>query len=158
MRNLVLTAIILVLFSLSSCKFIKEKGWFGAGKADTLVTWHAIQDSIRVADSVALEIQNMKMAEQAKLESLQAIENERLAFEARFKYHIIVGSFITPEYARDHLELYKSMGYDAQIVEGPAGRFDLVSAEVHESITNAINRLVSYQDTVDFESWLYIRN
>ena len=73
-------------------------------------------------------------------------------------YHIIVGSFLTPEFADDHMAYYRSMGYDATIIDGPNARFNLVSAEVHESIGEAINRLTAFQDTVDFESWLYIRN
>lgn len=159
MRNIIASAIILSLsLSLSSCKFLKEKGWFGFGKADTLELWQARQDSIRVADSIAMEVEKMKLAEQARLDSLQAIEDARLEWESRFKYHIIVGSFLTPEYAQDHKDLYNSMGYKAQIIDGPAGRFNLVSAEVHESLSEAMKRLVCYQDTVDFESWLYIRN
>jgi len=157
MRNIVLSAIILTL-SLSSCKFIKEKGWFGIGKADTLVVWQVKQDSIRRADSIAMEIEKMKLAEQARLDSLQAIEDAQREWEARFKYHIIVGSFLTPEYAHTHRDFYISMGYDASIIDGPAGRFNLVSAEVHESVSEAMKRLVRYQDTVDFESWLYIKN
>ncbi len=157
MRNTLIIAVALLL-SLSSCKFIKEKGWFGTSKADTLVAWQAKQDSIRLADSVAIEIEKMKMIEQARLDSLQAIEDERQEWEARYKYHIIVGSFLTPEYAKDYVDMYKSMGYDAKIVMDSANRFNLVSAEVHESISEAINRLVCYQDTVNFESWLYIKN
>jgi hypothetical protein len=157
MRNiLIITAALLI--SLSSCKFIKEKGWFGTSKADTLVAWQAKQDSIRVADSIEVEIEKMKMQEQERLDSLQAIEDARMEWESRFKYHIIVGSFLTPEYANDYLAYYQSMGYNATIVPGPKGRFNLVSAEVHESISEAIRRLAAYQDTVDFESWLYIKN
>lgn len=157
MRNILIIAAVL-LISLSSCKFIKEKGWFGTNKADTLVVWMAKQDSIRVADSIEFEIEKMKMHEQERLDSLQAIEDAQLEWESRFKYHIIVGSFLTPGYADDHVAYYKSMGYNATILPGPKGRFNLVSAEVHESISEAINRLVCYQDTVDFESWLYIKN
>lgn len=157
MRKILFIAAAL-LISLSSCKFIKEKGWFGTSKADTLVAWQAKQDSIRVADSIELEIEKMKMHEQERLDSLQAIEDTRLEWESRFKYHIIVGSFLTPKYADDYLAYYKSMGYNATIVPGPKGRFNLVSAEAHESISEAIKRLACYQDTVDFESWLYIKN
>ncbi len=158
MRNILIIAVSL-LFSLSSCKFIKEKGWFGKSKTDTLLVWHAKQDSIRIANNEAIEIEKMKMVEQAKLDSLQSIENAQLEWESMYKYHIIVGSFLTPEYAADHVDLYRSMGYnDVRIIMDSAGRFNLVSAEGHESISKAINRLVCYQDTVEFESWIYIKN
>ena len=157
MRNIVVLALIF-LFSLSSCKFFKEKGWFGKNKSDTLIVWQIRQDSIRVADSIRAEIQKVKIAQQAKLDSLKAIEEERLLLENRFRFHIIVGSFLTPEYAADHVDYYRSMGYDATIVPDREARFNLVSAEVHESLKEAMRRLVAYQDTVDFEAWLYIRN
>lgn len=157
MRNILIIAVAM-LISLSSCKFIKKKGWFGTSKADTLVVWQAKQDSIRAADAMKLEIEKMKMLEQEKLDSLQAIADAQMEWESRFKYHIIVGSFLTPEYADDYLAYYKSMGYNATILPGPKGRFNLVSAEVHESISEAIKRLSAYQDTVNFESWLYIKN
>lgn len=151
--------IIIMLFSLSSCKFIREKGWFGTGKADTLEVWHARQDSIRLADSIAAELEKIKLIEQAKIDSLQAIEDARLAWEARFRYHIIVGSFLTPEYANDHLDMYLGMGYnDAAIINDRAGRFNLVSAEAHESLKEAMKRLYCFQDTVDFESWIYVKD
>ncbi|HCC70874.1 MAG TPA: hypothetical protein DEQ09_06965 [Bacteroidales bacterium] len=140
----------------NSCKFIEKKGWFGKSKADTMAVWLAKQDSIRVADSIQSEIDKMMVIEQARLDSIQAVEQAQLEWEARFKYHIIVGSFLTPEYADDYLNYYLSMGYNAQIIDGPENRFRLVSAEVHEDISFAFKRLSQYQDTVEFESWLYI--
>ncbi|MDZ7739507.1 MAG: hypothetical protein U5K32_10700 [Bacteroidales bacterium] len=142
----------------SSCKFIEEKGWFGKSKADTMAVWQARQDSIRVADSIQTEIEHMKAVEQARLDSLQAAEQAQREWEARYNYHIVVGSFLTPEYAEDYKSYYQSMGYDAKIIDGPRNRFRLVSAEVHENLNAAIKRLVQYQDTVNFESWIYIDN
>ncbi len=153
-----ITSITLALILLtSSCKFIEEKGWFGKSKVDTLAVWQARQDSIRVADSIKAEIEKMKAIEQARLDSMQAVEQARLEWEARYKYHIIVGSFLTPEFADEYKDYYRSMGYDAQIIDGPHNRFRLVSAEVHDNLNRAVKRLYQYQDTVDFESWLYIK-
>ncbi|MDT8400456.1 MAG: hypothetical protein RQ743_02080 [Bacteroidales bacterium] len=141
----------------SSCKFIKEKGWFGKSKADTMAVWLARQDSIRIAASIKAEEEKMKAIQQARLDSIQAARQAQSEWEERFKYHIIVGSFLTPEYAEDYLKYYNSMGYNAQIIPGPDNRFNLVSAEDHENLSRAIKRLYQYQDTVNFESWLYIK-
>ncbi|HDZ41199.1 MAG TPA: hypothetical protein ENH59_05930 [Bacteroidetes bacterium] len=141
----------------SSCKFIKEKGWFGKSKADTMAVWLARQDSIRIADSVKSEEEKMKAIRQARLDSIQTAQQAQREWEERFKYHIIVGSFLTPESAGDYLDYYRSMGYNAQIIAGPENRFNLVSAEVHDNLNRALKRLYQYQDTVDFESWLYIK-
>jgi hypothetical protein len=48
------------------------------------------------------------------------------------------------------------MGYDANMIQGPDERFRLISAEVHDNLSSARKRLYQYQDTVDFEAWLYI--
>ena len=39
--------------------------------------------------------------ENAKLDSIRKADEERLAMESKYKYNIIVGSFITPEYAKE---------------------------------------------------------
>ncbi|MEZ5000602.1 MAG: hypothetical protein R2727_08165 [Bacteroidales bacterium] len=157
MRSLA-ALLVLLLLSFSSCKFFREKGWFGKNKADTLVAWQARQDSIRVADSVKAEIAYMKELEQARLDSVMKADAERLEWENRFRYNIIVGSFLTPEYAREHMERYRSMGYDARIIPDSRDRFNLVSAEVHESLSKAFERLARFQDTVEFEAWIFVRN
>jgi len=152
-----LTAIFLsLLIMTSSCKFIKEKGWFGKSKVDTMTVWLQRQDSIRVADSIQAEIEKIRAIEQARIDSIQAAEQAQQEWENNYKYHIIVGGFLTPEYADDYLSYYQSMGFNAKIIEGPDNRFRLISAEVHDNINRALQRLRQYQDTVDFESWLYI--
>ena len=156
--RLLASLLVVLLFSLSSCKFVRDKGWFGKKSADTLIVWQARQDSIRVADSIKAEIDKMKQIEKARLDALKLAEEERLAWEAKYKYHIIVGSFLTPEYAEEHKSLYLSRGYDATIVPDSRDRFNLVSAEVHESLSKAFKRLKQFQDTVEFESWIYIKN
>lgn len=157
MRSLTALLIVLLL-SMSSCKFFREKGWFGKNKTDALEILKAQQDSIRISDSIKVEVEMMKRVEQARLDSLMVVEQQRVEQENRFKYHIIVGSFLTPEYAEDHKKLYLSMGYDAKIIQDSRGRFNLVSAEVHESMSSAFKRLVLFQDTVEFESWLFVKN
>lgn len=157
MRTLI-AILILVVISMTSCKFIEQKGWFGKKKVDPVAVMMARRDSIRVADSIRAEIEKMKAIEQARLDAIVAEENARLEMESRFKYHIIVGSFLTPQYAEDHKVLYKSMGYDVTIVPDSRGRFNLVSAELHETMSKAFSRLQNFQDTVDFEAWLFVRD
>lgn len=150
------TIFLAFLLLTSSCKFIEEKGWFGKSKADTMAVWQARQDSLRVADSIKAEVDRMKAREQARIDSIRSAEQARSEWEQRFRYHIIVGSFLTPEYAEDYLQYYRSMGYDAHIIKDRDDRFNLVSAEVHENLNRAARRLYQYQDTVNFEAWLYV--
>ena len=80
-----------------------------------------------------------------------------MALESRFRYNIIVGSFITPQYAIDFAEVYRKKGYDTRILKVAGSRFELVSAEVHENFRKAVERLKYFQETVELEAWMYIK-
>jgi hypothetical protein len=155
MKTAITIFLALILIS-NSCKFIEKKGWFGKSKAREEAALVARQDSIRVADSLKAVTEQMRAIEQARLDSVRAIEQAQFEREAMYKYHIIVGSFLTPEYADDYQKYYKSLGYDAQIIPDSRNRFNLVSAEVHDNLNQAVRRLYQFQDTVEFEAWLYI--
>lgn len=157
MKRSILLLVICLLVCLPSCKFIRKKGWFGTRKAESVLVLQARQDSIRLADSLQSVIARNAAIEQARLDSLNRIEQERLAYEARFKYHIIVGSFITPEYARDFQVYIQKEGYNSRIIQKPDSRFELVSAESHESLRKAVDRLIQFRDTVAYDAWIYIR-
>ncbi len=155
MRSL-LVSLSIVLLLLPSCNFVKKKGWFGTGRAAE-AAMQIRMDSIRVADSLArvraaeLELER----EQAIQDSLLMLEEEMNYYAYQYRYHIIVGSFITPEYALDHSDFYSSMGYQTQIIEGING-FDLVSAMGLDDYSQSLYQLENFKDTVDIESWLYI--
>ncbi len=150
-----LTALIIVIFlaALPSCKFFKEKV-FGR-KARAQAEWQARQDSIRVADSIRKAQEILLAIEQARQDSMRIAEEERLANET--KYNIIVGSFMTPEFAKAYADEYTQMGYSVRIMKPGNSKFELVAAEGHKSLGTAIRRLAQFQDTVQVESWLYIQ-
>jgi hypothetical protein len=153
-----LSAIILLVFLtvMPSCKFLQSKGLFG-GKAKKLALLMAQQDSIRVVDSIRKVQDNLMAIEKAKLDSIQRADEERLSLDARLKYNIIVGSFITPEYAKALSEEYRKLGYDPKIIREPGNRFEFVVAEAHNSFRTAVDRLMKFQDTVQIDSWMYIK-
>jgi hypothetical protein len=155
--RLILTYIFMALLILSpSCTRIKERGLFGK-KAKTLEMLRAQQDSIRIADSLKRVENRLRAIEEARLDSIVQAETERAAYEARNKYNIIVGSFITPEYAKSWAEEYRKQGYDPRIIRMDDSRFELVVAESHEQFSKAMTRLEQFQDTVDIDTWLYIK-
>jgi hypothetical protein len=157
MRQLAVFFIIVALLVLPSCKFLREKGFIGR-RADTMAVWLAKQDSIRVADSIR-SVQNRLLAiENARLDSLRKAEQEKLEWESKFKYNIILGSFITPEYARNFSADLSKKGYKARILPLEGTKFEMVSVEAHESFRNAVNRLKQFQDTVATDAWLYMVN
>ncbi len=153
MRHLIGFIVIVLLVVFPSCKYFK------AGKrgknADTMASLQARQDSTRVADSIRLEQARLLAIESANAEADRVAEEQRLALET--KYNIIVGSFITPEYAKSLNEEYIKNGYNSQIVKMDGGRFELVAAEGHKSFRKAVERLKEFQDTVQPDAWIYIK-
>jgi hypothetical protein len=154
MKHLPVILLIVFITILPSCKFFREKGLFNK-KARTLAILKAEQDSIRVADSVRKVQEKFFALENARLDSIRLADEERLSLAS--KYNIIVGSFITPEYARAWADVYSKRGYNTNIIRMEGSRFELVSAEAHENLRKAFNRLKQFQDTVEVDAWIYIK-
>ncbi|EFK96799.1 conserved hypothetical protein [sediment metagenome] len=112
----------------------------------------ARQDSLRVADSLRRAQEELLAIEVARQDSIRRAEEELLAN----KFHIIVGSFITPEYARTLAEEYTSKGHNVRILQMQGGRFELVSAEAFNNLRQAIDKLKDYQENIVLDAWLYI--
>lgn len=145
----------MLLILTPSCKWLREKGIFGR-KADTMAVWMARQDSLRVTDSIR-KVQDRLMAfENARLDSLRMINEEMNSWNSKYRYNIIVGSFITPEYARKYSDRFASEGYKTRILKLEGTQFEMVSAEAHESFYKARERLKLFQDTVVIDAWMYI--
>jgi hypothetical protein len=156
MRNFITVFFLVFLVLTPSCKKIRERGLFGK-KARTLEMLKAEQDSIRVADSLKRVQNRLKAIEEARLDSIRMAEAEKAAFEALNKYNIVVGSFITPEYAQAWAGEYRKQGYDTKIIKMADSRFELVVAESYDRFSKAIERLNQFQDTVDIDTWLYVQ-
>jgi hypothetical protein len=156
MRHLSVIILIGLLVVLPSCKHFKGGGLFGR-KANKTALLQAKLDSTRVADSIRKAQDDLQALENEKLLSQQKAEEERVAAENKFKYNIIIGSFITPEYAKGLAEVYRQKGYDPKIIKVEGSRFELVSAEAFESLRKAVSRLKEYQATVELDSWIYIK-
>jgi hypothetical protein len=157
MRYIVVFLVIMTLVLTPSCKWLREKGLIGR-KADTLVVWKMKQENLRKEDSIRKVQDKLLAIEKARMDSLNAAELQRQEWEGKFKYNIIIGSFITPEYARKYSAEFDAKGYNTKILKLEGTQFEMVSAESHESFTKAVARLKEFQDTVAFDSWLYIFN
>jgi hypothetical protein len=155
MRILTAFVLTLILAMTPSCKFFKGKKIFGR-KADKMVVWLARQDSTRVADSIRTVQEKLLAKENARLDSLRVV-GEKNAWENKYRYNIIVGAFITPEYSRAQADDYRQRGYDSRIIKVEGSRFELVSAEAHETFRKAVERLQQFQDTVEINAWMYIK-
>ena len=155
MKHLTAFLLVALLAFTPSCKYFKNIKLFGKKKDRVMAEWQAKQDSVRVADSIRRAQERILAIENARLDSIRLAGEQQLVLASR--YNIIVGSFITPEYARAWADEYRNRGYDTRIIPMEGSRFELVSAESHESIRRAITRLHQFQDTVQVDAWIYIR-
>ena len=151
MKNISVVFLVIALVALPSCKYFKGRGLFGK-KADTMAVWNARQDSIRVSDSIRKAQALLLEKENARADSLR-----RIAEENNTRYNIIVGSFITPEYAERLSGVYRQKGYDTHIIKVKGSRFELVSAEAYNDMGQALSRLKEFQDNIENDAWIYIR-
>lgn len=155
MRHLFLVLVLGLLIILPSCKYFKGGLLFGK-KAKTLIM-KAKADSVRVADSLQKVKDLLYKAEQFRVDSMRMAEDALLALQSKHKYNIIVGSFVTPEYAKLLIEDYRKQGYDPKILRMEGSQFELVSIEAYDSFAKAISQLEKFKDTVQLDSWLYVK-
>ena len=135
-----------------SCKWLRKKGLIGK-KDDTMAVWKAHQDSLRIIDSLRKAQEEILAIENARLDSINRAGQE---LDLKSKFNIIIGSFITPEYARSYSAEFAAKGYKTKILKLEGTQFEMVSAESHDRYRTAVERLKMFQDTVAFDSWLYV--
>jgi hypothetical protein len=155
MKQLTVFGIIMIMVLFPSCNWLKKMGFIGK-KADTLAVWQAKKDSIRVIDSLKAVQDRLKALETARLDSIRSLEQAWDDWESRFRYNIILGSFITPEYARKFSADLSQQGYKTKIINLEGTKFEMVSAEAHDNFREALTRLKQFQDTVAPDAWMYI--
>jgi hypothetical protein len=153
MRHVVVIFVIILLASASSCKYFKGKKLFGH-KADTMVVWQARQDSLRIADSIKVVRERLQAIENSRFDSIRAVE-EKAAWEKKNRFSIIVGSFITHDYAQKLADAYQQKGFETHIIKIGNSRFELVSAESLDNYRKAISRLKYFQENEEVDSWIY---
>ena len=145
---------ILSLVMFSSCD--KVSGLFGKKKKAEAEAAAAAQqsrlDSIRVADSVRLAQDQARARELARHDSIRSTESAQVSS----RYHIIVGSFHTPAYARSLADEFRNRGHNTQILQLRGSRFELVSAESFSDQRAALNRLRDYRAGIMPEAWIYV--
>lgn len=155
MRQLTAFIVIMLLVLSPSCKWLREKGFLKKRAVPTAVL-QAKQDSIRVADSIRKAQDRLLALENTKLDSIRQADQQRKEWESKYKYNIIIGSFITPEYARNFSAEFASKGYKTRLLKLEGTQFEMVSAEAHENFRKAVERLKQFQDTVAYDAWMYI--
>ncbi len=155
MKQIAVFGLIMIIVLFPSCKWLKEKGFLGK-KNDTMALWRLNQENLRVADSIK-NVQSLQMAiENAKRDSAMKADQAKMEWETKNRYNIILGCFITPEYAKSFSADLSLKGYKTRIIALEGTKFEMVSAEAHDNFSSALSRLKQFQDTVSPEAWIYI--
>jgi cell division protein FtsN len=152
MKKLIPVLLAVIMLLTPSCDFMKSINPFGKKKRQTEALQKQ-QEAFRVADSIRVANEQAAAAEKARQEEL-----DRIAAQATLelsKYHVITGSFLTPEYADDWLGHMKDLGYAAQLVDMNGGRWHLVSAKSFDTMREAWNAVGTIQDNINGEAWVY---
>lgn len=155
MKKVIAFLMIVMLVTAPSCNWLRKKGYIGK-KAATEAALKLKQDSIRVADSIRKVQDRLLALETARQDSLNKADQARKEWESKYRYNIIIGSFITPEYARSYSAEFAAKGYTTRIIRLEGTKFEMVSAEAHDKFSTAVARLKQFQDTVAYDAWLYI--
>jgi len=142
-----------VLLSLGSCKFIEKKGWFGKKKAAAEQAEQARRDSIRIADSLRI-VEEKRFAEQARLDSLQRVREYEEEMRARYKYHVVLGSFKVPGNADHYETVVDSEGYEVVRLYSP-NDFHLVSALRYDNSRDAWKKVMEFRYE-GRDAWVYV--
>lgn len=149
MKYIFFLVLVTSLIAVPSCKYFKANK-----NSKTLAIVKAQGDSIRVADSLKKDQERM---ENERIEAERKAAQEKQADESKQKYNIIVGSFVTPEYANNLSDAFRKKGYSPKILQMEGSKFQLVAAETFENFRDAVRKLKLYQDTVQSEAWVYTR-
>ncbi|MCI0523566.1 MAG: SPOR domain-containing protein [Bacteroidales bacterium] len=134
-----------------SCDFAKSINPFGK-KAREAEALRQQQEAFRVADSIRVANEQAALEQQRQAELARQAEQEALE---RSLYHVIVGSFLTPEYADHWLRHITEIGYNARLVEMDGGRWRLVSANSFATLREAYNALEDIQNNINGDAWVY---
>jgi hypothetical protein len=154
MKKTIMLLMVGMIFLTPSCKFVKSHNPFGKKTRAREQAIKMEMDSIRVADSLKY-IAAQQLKERIRQDSLAFMESQK-AVESSQKYHIIVGSFLTPDYATAYSAFYSDKGYESKIIDMTGGRFKLVAASSFDNMHDAWKALKGYRDTVEYEAWIYV--
>jgi len=151
MKRVITVLIVSVLLLSPSCTFVKEHNPF-TKKAREAEAIRQQQEAFRVADSIEVAEKEAARLRQLEAEQTMIAQQETQSLS---NYHIIVGSFLTPDYATSWADHITQMGYNTRIIEMGGGRWRLVSVNSYPSLKEAWNALSEYQEKIILEAWIF---
>lgn len=99
----------------------------------------------------AAQVEKLKKESEAKIDSIK-----NSCGGANGTYHVITGSFRNPSNAENYKIEMSKLGYTANIVMAPNG-FNLVTTFSGNDFKEACNALANIRNSVNPESWIYVK-
>jgi cell division protein FtsN len=148
------TVILLVVFLLTGCDFVRKINPFSK-KADQLELYQKQQDSIRLAEEYRLQQEETRLA-QARADSIRQAELDAIMAAKVKPYHLVVGAFKTPAYAKSFHEKILSEGHQSEIIIAE-NDFHLVTIRSTDDYRAAVNEWNAIRRGEYFDVWLYVQ-
>ncbi len=154
MRNL--TIIFLTIsFFITGCDFFEKVNPFTT-KADTLEYHQHQADSIRRAEILRSQ-QEAARRERERADSISKLQKAEAELKALNRYHLIVGAFKTPSYAKRFNEKMLAQGHDSRIIMSH-NDFHLVTIKSLDDYNTAVNQWREIRQQGEHLVWLYIKD
>jgi hypothetical protein len=157
----ILFIIILGVVALSGCKFINEKVLKKGSDTLEVYIYNLERQLKDIENEHQASLAEIMRESQAKIDSIIMYYEGELSSSGGRRipatsgtYYLIVGSFKTPAYATDWSAKISGMGYRTEIVE--VGYWNLVSAESHSNLRDALSGLTGVRSNVTVNAWIYV--
>jgi len=152
MKKILLYIVISVL--IVGCKYFEEKRLFSK-KVDTLINYAEESSEPEEIDSSEILTGTYEIISEKDIsaDSLTSIYNSKYS-HSDYKYHLVVGCFLIPEYAERYADKLRAMGYNPEIVLRDDG-YHMVSARYFNELSASINELQTVKAELSSQAWIY---
>lgn len=132
--------IVLIAVTFSGCdlfkgKKAKQKEAMEIAQRDSLR-----QDSIMKAKALELKKKQEEQARQDSIRRVRELEEQK----RRNRFHVIAGSFKTPDYAKDYMQKMQAQGYEVQKLRNEYN-FECISIYATDSYSKAFRKIKDIQ-------------
>jgi outer membrane murein-binding lipoprotein Lpp len=149
------TLIILIVLLLTGCDFVRKINPFSKKADYQLELYQRQQDSIRLAEEYRLQQEEARRA-QERAESIRQAELEAMMAAKVKPYHLVVGAFKTPAYAKSFHEKILAAGHESDIIMAE-NDFHLVTIKSTDDYRSAVNEWKAIRKGEYFDVWLYVQ-
>jgi cell division protein FtsN len=149
--------LLIVSLSLSSCEFVNKINPFSKEPDNSMEVYQRQQDSLKRAEVLKVQ-RDLERQEQARTDSIRLAQQQEAERTRMERYHLVVGAFKSPDYARSFHNSILSSGHPSKILMS-ANAFHLVTIKSTDNYRSAVDDWMAIRNQGEHqEVWLYIAN